>query len=315
MDRGAAAEEEDLVYYASIMRCAPVGCAPVLLLALFSCGGGEGGGGSPSPRPPVAVTSSNAQAIASSVWLGHTVSTADQVLPDQVRDVLDVYFPLLGLRPNTLPLEIACWTSGMVTVDGSLADEEHPGMSAGDRVTALYHRCLQTHESPIRDMADGTLAIEVTSSTSAARTLSIRFDSLKVGISEALMFTQVGEATITRSNDGSAASLSTDLLTATGGGQILILEDYLQSFAPGDTGNLLSFRGTQSGGDIDGSVTFDTPTPFHRPAGAYPDAGELVITGAAGSSVVVQAQPDGVRVLLVVNGGAPIETTWDALEE
>ena len=307
--------------YAWAMKCPRLGCASVLLLASISCGGGGGGGSGggggepPSPGPPVAITSANAQAVASAVWLGHAVSTADEILPQQVRDVLDDYFLLLAYRPNTLPIDLACGTSGAVTVDGALADAAHPGMSAGDRATALYRSCLQSHESAFPDLADGTLVVEVTSSTSEARTLSVGLESLKVGVSPALLLSEVGQATITLSNDGSSASLATDLLTATGGGQALILEDYRQSLVPGDTGSLLSFRGTQSGGDIDGSVTFDTSTPFHRPASGYPDAGELVITGAAGSSVAVQAQPDAVHLLLVVNGGAPIEITWDALEE
>jgi hypothetical protein len=295
------------------MKCAPVRCASLLLLSSIACGGG-GSGGAPSPGPPVAITSANAQSIASAVWLGHTVSTAEEVLPQQVRDVLEDHFPLLAYRPNALPIEIACGKSGTVVIDGTLADTAHPGMSAGDRVTALYRRCLGQDESLIPVMADGTLMVEVTTSTSGARTLSVRLDSLKLGIAESFMLDEVGQVSITLSNDGSAASFSTDLLTATGAGQVLILQDYLLSFAPGGTGHLLTFHGAQSGGPIGGSVTFDTPTPFQFPSSGYPDAGELVITGAEGSSVAVQAQADRVHVRLVVNGSAPVETTWDLLE-
>lgn len=285
----------------------------MLLLTLASCGGGKGG--TPALGEPVPITASNAQAIASAVWLGHTVSTADEVVPDHVLDVLDDYIPLLACRPNTLPLEIACGISGSVVVEGALANVAQPGMQVGDRATAAYRSCLQTHSSLIPDLADGTMTVEVTASTAEARTLSVRFDALRVGISEALMFTQEGEASVTLSLDRSAASLSTNLLVASGAGAVLILKEYLLDFAKADVGHLLSFRGTQSGGEFEGSLAFETTTPFHLPGSGYPEAGELVITGAAGSSVTLQAQPDGNHVVLVVNGGDPVETTWVALEE
>ncbi len=295
------------------MKSAPVGLASTLLLVLASCGGGKGG--PPAFGDPVPITTSNAQAIASSVWLGHVVSTADELVPDQVRDVLDDYFPLLACRPNALALEIACGISGSVMVEGALADVTQPGIRVGDRAKARYRSCLETHSSLIPDLADGTMTVEVTASTAEARTLSVRFDSLRVGISEELTFTEDGEALVTLSADRSSASFSTDLLVASGYGMVMMVKDYLLAFTRDEGGHLLSFRGFQSGGEIPGSLGFETTTPFHLPGSGYPDAGELVITGSAGSSVTLRAQPDRTHVVLVVNGGDPVETTWVALEE
>jgi hypothetical protein len=301
------------------MRSVSVCWASALLMAT-SCGGGTSQGSAegqeaPILEAPLALTGSNAQAVASALWLGHAVSTADEVVPQQVRDVLDDYFPLLGYRPNTRSMEIACRSSGAVDLDGAVADAARPGRSEGDHATAVYRSCVETHSSAIPEFANGTVTVRVTASTAEGRTLSVHLDSLQVGGGEDALFSERGEATVTSNADGSATSLSSDLLTVSGGGAVRILEDYRLSFEPGGTGNVLTFRGTQSGGEIRGSVTFETVTPFHLPANGHPDAGELLITGAAGSTVALRAQADGAHVQLVVNGADPVVTTWDALEE
>lgn len=285
-----------------------------LVFALAACGGN--GLPTPSHPDPMALTAENARPIVAALWLGHAVTSTEDIVSAQLRDLLYDYLPLLAFRPNELPLEIGCGQSGAVTVSGVVADSARPGESVGDQATAVFRACEESYDSLFSETASGSLSVEVTGGDADERAVVARFDELAVEIADSGPLVENGALNLTLSVDSSTTSLASEWFTVSSGPLTRLVTDYhLRLRVPKEGEYLLEFGGTQSGGELTGAVSFETTTPFGGTLEGYPRAGRLELEGANGSKVVLEARADGETVALTINGASPIELSWIELEE
>lgn len=291
----------------------PVTAGWLFALGVVACGGEPP---MPSHPDPMRLSPENARPVAAALWLGHAVTTREDLVSAQLRDLLYAYLPLLAYRPNELPIEIGCGEAGSVTVGGEVARVDAAGQSVGDRATADFVACKASYGSLIPETANGSLSVEVSSHNADERVLVVGFEALSIEVANSGPLTQDGIFTLTESTDSSTTTLATELFTVSGRGLTRLMTDYvLRLRLPRANEYLLELAGTQSGGELAGALSFATTTPFHGRSEGHPVAGRLEVLGAESTSLVLEAQPDGDAVVLTVNGSTTIETTWFELEE
>ncbi len=219
------------------------------------------------------------------------------------------------------------------TVTESLDDKDgNQQVTAGDVITTTFAQCRLS----ATDIIDGAVVITVTTTpvvtaTSSQFAASAQFQALAVSADSA-SYTISGLAAVAESDDDTT-SLTHDTVTVGAGG----LQVAVASTAWNDTLKLgqglvvttvagydastasVTVAGTLSSNALGGQVTIATPVALAG-AGtdAYPSSGQMIITGATGSTLRVTVLDDTqVKLELDADGNGSYETTstvaWTAL--
>jgi hypothetical protein len=310
-------------------------------------GGGGGGGGSSSSAPTLVITEDNAQAVASSViqtvdaMFDLSSATGDQVTPSAagaatagrasaVRRVLNHLSrshahslgaqPLVAVGPVTEP----CDVSGTVTLSGNLANPET--LSNGDRITASFDQCQDF--DPL--LLDGGLALRVRDiqgdflTDVYLLTVDLTFTNLSV-TDGTENFTADGDCTLTLDSldfPSSRSRIAGRLLALSSSQEAVTLTDFDQSLDVDATvlpeTYVAEALGALASDLLGGRVNYITVTPVLAEGDSDPDAGELLVTGADGTTVrIVIVDVTSVRLDIDVDGDgtsdATQNTTWSAL--
>jgi len=279
------------------------GVAWLVIMGLGLSGCGESEETPVATWDPVTIDSANAEEIASSIWLSHTATQPEDMIPSPVWDTLNEYIPFLAYRPNDLAVDVACPMTGEVTLIGALGDVNQAGWTTGDTANATYIECKSADSFGTEETTSGKLSVTVTTADDESRTTTSTFDELKTTVGTWGTLTQEGEMVIQQSQDEKTTTVSSDRLTVDHEGSLQILEDYSSTLESEgteiDSPFVLEFQGTQAGTALDGSVMFETLTPFEGLGTNYPSEGELLITGANASTVKLTAQADATNVEFV----------------
>jgi hypothetical protein len=318
-------------------------------LVLCSCGGSGGDGG--DGTEPVAIDPLNAREVAENV-VGPADFFADvaDVMPDLLTEVAEAGAPRQA-GPNASP-GAALSKLGRITL--LLADEgtvdcadggsyqftvndvpPEDVLSQGDAVSYASASCGIIEDGETITV-NGAIAMAVTTASGmfpAAPydlTVSITFQETRVNVGNNTIDIN-GVLTLSRSTtDGvsfettlNVPAGSTLVATVAGPeGQLSVnLSGYTAEFTSNDNTGAYTFQvsGSVSSSEIGGSVTFETITPFSGVDPDDPEAGELRITGAGGSTLAVVAlNRTEVELQLDETGdGVPeevIATTWAELD-
>jgi hypothetical protein len=317
------------------------------LATLAACGGS----GDDSPSQPqgskVTITSANqSQVVRASVNAGLSVSLAQGsvggVSPAGVTDRAHALSGVLqramsaarasrkgiasaSAHPATSVSDTQpCGVSGTVTI--VLDDRDNnQALSNGDAVSASFAQCKDSATTTI----NGAIAITLTSTpTDTQFSASANFQSVVVtdndvtstisgivAVAENDMPT-VTETTLSVGNGGltaSTASTSYDDSVSFASGFVIKTDE---SSAGGVS---VTLSGTMTAQSLAGSITISTPQPIVEGAGdPYPSSGQVIITGASGSTVRATVLDDTqVRLELDANGDGTYESTstvaWTAL--
>ena len=219
------------------------------------------------------------------------------------------------------------------TVTESLDDKDgNQQVTAGDVITTTFAQCRLS----ATDIIDGAVVITVTTTpvvnaTSSQFAASAQFQALAV-TADSASYTIAGLAAVTESDDDTT-SLTHDTVTVGAGG----LQVAIASTAWNDTLKLgqglvvttvagydantasVTVAGTLSSNSLGGQVTIATPVAL---AGvgtdAYPSSGQMIITGASGSTLRLTVLDNTqVKLELDADGNGSYETTstvaWTAL--
>jgi len=319
---------------------------PSAVFLLVSCGGGGGGGGGgPAPGAPAALTAANAQPVTDDVLnmslsfisVGGSSSAGAGVVPlsaqfSKTRPRTRLLFGVLrehigalgGSSARTGPFVPA---APQPPVNCDMAPDGSTGTITTDpeatSATVTFSNCFSGGET-----INGTVGVSNIMSPSAG--------TVSGHVSHNLTFVQTGFPTLTSSGEFdishvTSGSVVTDTLS---GGPITVQLDSdvasISSFnivSTVDTSNGAltdSVSGTIASTLIGGAVTVATPTAFQTaPTAQFPNTGQLIITGAANSTVRFTVLGDeslvGNQVRLEVDPEgdgtfqAPVETTWALL--
>jgi hypothetical protein len=232
---------------------------------------------------------------------------------------LDVQ-PLAAFGPETLD----CDVSGSVTLSGNLADPET--LSAGDRITASFNDCRD--EEPF--LLDGQLEIVVRTvqgdflTDAYLLTLDLTLTNLNV-TDGTENFTGDGDVTLTLDSLDFPVTLSRlagTLLELGSGQDVYTLTDFNHSLQDDATNVPEEFTaeafGSVASDLLGGMVDYETVTPVLASGDDDPGTGEILVTGADGTTVnIVIVDSANVSLEIDVDGdGTPDETQdtdWSTL--
>lgn len=310
---------------------------PMGLLLLAGCGGSSSGGASqPPPASATVITSNNAPIVAGEAadsalettdvgdFLGlgggfSITAKSSRLDTDFLKDSILRGVVSAPIGPETVP----CTAGGSITISGELADPAT--LSPGDTISTVFANCDEGQGV----IVDGTFAftVNVFEGDLLGETFSL---SVTLTLTN-FMVTTNGEVS---SVDG-AVTLALD--TSTTVTSVMMSGDSLTVSDGNDTGTLSNFSttvsqdgsvfpaaftmdssATLSNSQFDGEVSYTTPVPFQGFEGEFPFAGELLVTGAEGATILLIAL-DNVNVRLEVDldgDGAvdeTVDTTWDEL--
>ncbi len=324
-------------------------CFSIGLVA--ACGGGSDGGGVTTTTTPAAITSANAPAISASV-VNATQTSADLddfgsmfVLQGAAvgrnagpgglyLKFLDSFAAkTVGIRlqvplPETDVSQELCtnFPDGTATISGEVADLTG-SITEGDRIAADFNNCdfgaglvlSGGWEITIGSFSPPDL-FEYPLVTQFQLTLSIDFRNLSVS-ENGQTYSAHGDVSTTIDTTGfptSMVSVSGSELSLTDGNRVESLIGYSTSVSVNEsTGDYtLTASGTLESSLFDGSVTFNTTTPFQGAAFSDPHIGVLEIDGANGSSITLTALNNVDVQIDVVDADGMSETlvtTWDEL--
>lgn len=338
----------------SFLRLLGVFATGMILAACGGSGGGDDGGGGTGVAAPLAIDAGNAESVAGAVVeitsdmadvggltgdLGtlsvNTTTTPAGLVDRHLRDWLAA-----GRGGGVSALAVSTFTEdcdpppgggtpGTVTFTENDADDSGTP-SAGDSLTVAFSNCFEAFDGLT---FNGSLQITITAlsgddiegGTDLTATVTASFNDLSLtddGVTESVD----GTISLTLDIDGATGTESLELviseLTATSGGTEDVVADANISVSVDATGAVtVTVAATFSFAGLGGSVTVETVVAFQSVDDqANPSAGEVLVTGAGGSSVRLTAEPDGVNVVLDVDadgvGGAEtqINTTWAALD-
>jgi hypothetical protein len=301
----------------------------VVTSLVTGCGGGGGGGGFLA-EPTAVIDSGNAQVIAGSVLTGNfalaitvggsggavgSQSATERprallrlVAADATRSAISAAAgsagsvqPLVTIPPSTDP----CLVSGTMTVWGSVANPLNFG--PGDVLNATFLDC----DDGDGDVLDGMMSLRLTSFTGDAQSGAFRlvadttFSDLTVtdGTDTGTM-DGTGTLTIdTRDPLLGYVRLVTEGIQFTANGVLYVLTGY---DAASDTAldtlvYTLEVTGhMQDSSTYTGAIRVNTLTTVSGDVGNFPSTGELLITGAANSTIDVEAV-DATNVLLHID--------------
>lgn len=313
------------------------------LACLSACGGGGGDDSRTSPAPlgPVAITSTNESGVArASVNGGLSVSLAQGALgsgaaPSSVTGHAHAVGVALqralqaALRQRTTiasasahPAAVStnvsnCGVSGSLTL--AVNDKDSNGqLSGGDVLTATFAQCKESATLAV----SGTLVITLTGTpTDTQFSASAQFQSLSVqdsGVASTLAgsvaitetdTTTLSDTTITVGSGGLSAAMSSpgysDGVIFDAG---MVIATHVS--APAATFSV-SMAGSFTSQSIGGRVTVATPVALSQAfADTYPSHGQLRISGASGSTLLLTVlDATQVELKLDANGDNSFEST------
>jgi len=325
-------------------------CFSIGLLA--ACGGGSDDVTvAATTAPPTTITSVNAPGIAASVF--NSVQTSADLDDFGSMFVLQgtavgrnagpggLYLKFLdsfaakavGIRlqielPETDVSQELCtnFPDGTATISGEVADLTG-SITEGDRIAADFNNCEfgaglvlgGGWEITVGSFSPPDL-FENPTVTQFQLTLSIDFQNLSIS-ENGQTYSADGDVATTIDTtvlSTSTVSVSGSLLSLTDGTRVETLSVYSTSVSVDEsTGDyVLTASGTLEGSLFDGSVTFNTTTPFQGTGFGDPDSGVLEINGANGSSITLTASNNVTVQIDVIDADGMSETlvtTWDEL--
>ena len=327
-------------------------CLCISIGLLAACGGGSDGGSvAATTAPPATITSANAPAIAASVFNSAQTSAdlddfgsmfvlqgaavgrnagpgglylkfLDSFAAKTVGVQLQVELP-----PTDVSQELCMnFPDGTATISGEVADLTG-SITEGDRIAADFNNCEfgaglvlgGGWEITVGSFSPPDL-FENPTVTQFQLTLSIDFQKLSIS-ENGQTYSADGDVSTTIDTtvlSTSTVSVSGSLLSLTDGTRVETLSEYSTSVSVDEsTGDyVLTASGTLEGSLFDGSVTFNTTTPFQGTGFGDPDSGVLEINGANGSSITLTASNNVTVQIDVVDADGMSETlvtTWDEL--
>lgn len=320
-----------------------------LLLAMLSaCGGSGSSSGSSKPAASIAITSSNADQLAtsamtanSSAQTGTTTANsaksaglvADGSNPQSAMNfAINRFFEAENLSfpaSNTTktvsgyPKTYSCSTSGTYQVD--ITDADNSGtFTVGDSVVFTYSSCVASGVTTtggfslkLNSYSKGTPSASDPENVSATLTynnlsIATSTDTIKFNGDMTLSFTYDG-TTVSASLSGSSYTVS-----STNAGSVTFSNFSFKGSVNSTTWTSsvdLSIKVTPTGG-TEGTLNISTPTTFSGPKGGNPTSGQMKIEGANGSYITITANADGVHADIEIYDGTTKTTkqvTWDKL--
>ena len=267
--------------------------------ALSACGGGGSGSeAAPTPPPPEATSpllldASTAPAAAVlAPATGEAMLSIAQFAVDSVRRYA---------RPGvTSPQVESCSNGGLLTV--TLLDRDGNGIaSAGDRISVTAHDCAVP---VVTDIVNGTFDVELTAATSPpasgfkgtiALGSGLTFGaatagSTTVGLLGSMLFDW--SSTDWRTALRLTGAPSDDLrVVATAAGESITesirMPDLVKTLNYDDARSVVTMAYRYESEALGGSLTISTSEPLLAYLNTYPDAGRIVVSGAAGSKLVL----------------------------
>lgn len=323
--------------------------AALATCGVSACGGGGSDGAMQQPVPISTITvleAANAMAVAGAAaeaalesddlggiaeFTGVTVAVPGTVSKSGSMVVTGKFtqggiggvISFIPFGPETLP----CDVRGTVTVSGDLADPTT--LSITDVIRIDADLC----EDIAGQVIDGMLELTITNIDGDILNSSLVLLSVDLVVTE-FSVTESGETMVANGDIGTTVDNRTppviegsvfgDRISVSGMGTTETLSNFLTVYTE-DTSTFpvmwtTNAQGTVESSDFTGEVTYATPLTFEGLGENYPYAGELLVTGANGGTlllitvndqqVIIEADYDGDGEL-----DDTIETTWVALEE
>jgi hypothetical protein len=302
-------------------------------LTLAACGGSDGDAPSSPPIQLAAITSANAQPIASAVLVAAFESGELSGLAiggsspfGTGKAAPGAFFkqnPQRHIRVQVPvgPETVACDVGGSFTMTGDIADPMT--LSAGDRITLDYDACDDGVS-----VTDGVFSFTITSFSgdlaSGLFALGIRVDLTAFqAVTAGETVTADGDISVvldTRTSPMLTVALAASSFSVGSDGASHALTEFeaTQTINEATTEFTFDTAGTLTSSAFNGAVNFDTTETFVGTGVDYPAIGEMLITGADNGTIRVIAL-DNVFVRLEVDSNgdgtldAVIDTTWEAL--
>ncbi|MHC4491778.1 MAG: hypothetical protein ACYTDU_09165 [Planctomycetota bacterium] len=267
---------------------------------------------------PVTITSANAEMVAQQGVGAVDMLTQMSGMVEGYSDVFD----------NPSP-QLTC-DSGNANV--VINDTGTPGLSTGDSASFTFNACV-LNGGGIPVTLNGTLSFEATEVTGAppgpfSYVLTCSFNSFSINVLGATVIVNGGFVLELSSDDGDAfrsvvrgtyfsAYAQAGLQAFSGTISNFRLE---RNFTESTGAYLVDLQATVAGSQIGGEATFETTVPFTGTDPDDPDAGTLVVTGAAGATATLVALNNvDVQILVDLDGDgntdATIDTTWAVLND
>jgi len=303
----------------------------------ISSGGGGGGGGVQPPPPTgsgptLTITADNGDEVASAllIAIGGTFDLGD--ISGGGVTGLGAPAPLTGvIRKNTSVLSSTtrnqiepCISGGTIDITATLANP--PLLTVGDHIIAVFDNCDNNDGYVISGTVDLTIAALQGDTGTDVFLLGLDVLMTDVVIFEGgQSFTADGDFTLT------VDALAFPVITMTIGGQELILgagaetatmTNFDHSLTV-DAGVFPDTKTAEASGRmlvalLGGSVDYETTALIHAIGDFDPHEGEILVTGASGSSVrIVVVDNVSVRLEIDANGDGVVDqfvdTSWSAL--
>lgn len=322
-------------------------------LLLAACGGGSGSTNNNDiniPTAGISVTSANAKPVSAEVLgslsivrgasagievlEGVSISTQpgqfnySDFIISQLSHVVEMdYLPGTATSGVAVQYSDTCTDGGTVTITGNVSVQN--SLTAGDTLTLSYNNCALFNYT-----INGSMSLTVSQVTAnytgiAPFTLGVDVVLSNLSVNDmGSVFTSNGDMSFLIDVDGAGnddMQISGNSLTASTSNQAVRLTNYLYDMAFTSTNDFtVSLQGTISSTNLNGSVTYTTPTPFTGNGTVYsgnPTAGELHITTSADSSqawLIALSDGANVQIDLDTNGDNTVDdtvmTTWTELE-
>jgi hypothetical protein len=312
----------------------------VAAVIIVGCGGSDDGGGIGVGTPPVtvpppdlALTSNNGVQVLQVAYLTASSSgnmaglvtntgiSADpgavSKLPGQLSKPLSTAISRVPIGPETVP----CDVSGTITVSGDLANPLT--LSAGDTINFDADNC----DDGLGEITDGLIESTVDAfsgditSGLFRMTMTMVITDFQVTTAEDVLLSD-GDVTVTLDNMTPgfvSASVRGDAMTTSSNTSLETLYEFLtaQTLDSGVTPSpyTMDAAGTVDSSELGGVVEYSVPVVFRGFDSGFPSSGELLVTGAGGSTIRLIALDD-VNIVIEIDsdGVAPadetIDTTW-----
>jgi hypothetical protein len=314
---------------------------------LAGCGGGSDGGDTVASETAAEITSDNAQTIAAatvsaalqtgglsdfagfmpvamasmtpeSAELYATLAEIHAQYADQLQHKAISGTSMIVVSEETTP----CALSGTVTVTIDVASEST--IRVGDTITAVFSACSDSEGVVV----NGTFAMTISAfdGDPFSEMLLLGVDvevsdfSVTSGEDVASMDGTLGITIDTRATPVTVVTVSAPSLVVSHDGATHTLSSFTseQTLDGSATSYSLEMSGTLASSGFEGTVDFETTIALQSLGDSYAFAGELLITGADGATILLLVV-DNVNVDLVIDtdGDGEVDdtlnTTWEAL--
>jgi hypothetical protein len=317
------------------------------LALLSACGGGGGDSTSQPQGDKVAITSANqSQAVRAGVNAGLSVSLAQGSVggasPAGIGDRAHALAAVLqrgvqaarssrkGIASATAHPAVsgsdteACGVSGTLTVTVDDHDNSN-SLSNGDVVTVSFAQCKDTATETINGAISITLTGTPTDTQFAAaanfQNVVVTDDDVTSTIAGTVTVSENDMPTVTETTLSVGASgLTASTASSSYNDAVTFASGFLIKTDETSSGSVsVTLSGTVTAQSIGGSITISTPQPLVENASdPYPSSGQVVVTGASGSSVRATVLDDTqVKLELDANGDGTYESSstiaWGAI--